>query len=295
MTLREAVAEAATLLSVDPHLIADARRDAETLLLHTLQITHAQLLANPVRQLTPREQALYQESISRRLRHEPIQYITGRQEFYGLALCVTPAVLIPRPETELLVEAILSHFKPRADAPLRIADVGTGSGAIAIALAVHLPHAEITAIDISPEALKIAEENAMAHNLARRIRFLQADLLALPISRLPQSKSVQSQPFEHFDAIVSNPPYVPSTEAPELHPQVRDYEPALALFAGPAGLDIYRRLIPLARAALQPDGLLALEIGYNQRDAIAALLANWRNVTFLDDLQRIPRAVLAQR
>lgn len=295
MTLREAVAEAATLLSADPHLIADARRDAETLLLHTLQITHAQLLANPVRQLTPREQALYQESISRRLRHEPIQYITGRQEFYGLALRVTPAVLIPRPETELLVEAILSHFKPRADAPLRIADVGTGSGAIAIGLAVHLPRAEITAIDISPEALKIAEENAIAHNLAQRIRFLQADLLALPIDRLSQSKSVQSQPFEHFDAIVSNPPYVPSTEAPELHPQVRDYEPALALFAGPAGLDIYRRLIPQAYAALQPGGLLALEIGHNQRDAIAALLANWRNVTFLDDLQRIPRAVLAQR
>jgi len=295
MTLRQAVAEAAAQLSADPHLQPDARRDAELLLLHAAGITRAQLLANPERELSPQQHSLYQRSIARRLRHEPVQYITGQQEFYGLILRVTPAVLIPRPETELLVESVLSHFKARVAEPLRIADIGTGSGAIAIALAAHLPQAEITALDISPEALQIAAFNARQHNVDRRIRFLQSDLLDIPIGQPPESQSVQSNPFQYFDAIVSNPPYVSEADAPDLHPQVRDHEPSTALFAGPSGLDIYRRLIPQAQAALQPGGLLALEFGHGQREALADLLANWRNIRFLDDLQHIPRVALAQK
>ena len=295
MTLRQAVAEAATQLSGDPHLQPDARRDAELLLLHAAGITRARLLANPERELTPQQHSLYQQSIARRLRHEPVQYITGQQEFYGLTLRVTPAVLIPRPETELLVESVLSHFKSRAPKPLRIADIGTGSGAIAIALAAHLPHAEVTATDISPDALQIAASNARAHNVTDRIQFLQADLLAIPISQPSEPKSVQSNPFQHFDAIVSNPPYVSEADAPDLHPQVRDHEPSTALFAGPSGLDIYRRLIPQAHAALEPGGLLALEFGHGQREALADLLANWHSLRFLDDLQHIPRVALAEK
>jgi release factor glutamine methyltransferase len=161
--------------------------------------------------------------------------------------------------------------------------VGTGSGAIAIAVAHSLPRAFVTAIDLSPEAHAIARENARNHSLADRIRFVESDLLAALLDEPP------------YDAIVSNPPYIPTSDAPNLHPQVRDHEPSQALFAGPTGLDIYRRLIPQARQLLRPDGLLALEIGHGQRDAIAALLAEWSQVEFLPDLQQIHRVALARR
>ncbi len=285
MTLRQALTLAAAELAANPHLRDHAHRDAELLLLHTLQLPRTTLLAYPDREITPGQRALYEASIARRLQNEPIQYITGQQEFYGLLLHVTPAVLIPRPETEHLVEAVL-HRLPH-NAPLKIVDIGTGSGAIAIALATHLPEAQITALDLSPEALKIAHANALAndqpHNVAQRIRFLHSDLL----SALP--------PNEQFDAIVSNPPYIPETDRPTLHPEVREHEPSTALFAGPQGLDIYRRLIPQAHAALKPNGLLALEIGHGQREALTDLLAQWHNVTFVDDLQQIPRIALAKR
>ncbi len=191
-----------------------------------------------------------------------------------------------RPETEHLVEAVLHRLPARsADpaTPLKIVDIGTGSGAIAIALAVHLPQSHITALDLSPEALKIAQANAITHKVAHRIRFLESDLLnAL-------------SPNEQFDAIVSNPPYIPETDRPTLHPEVREHEPSTALFAGPQGLDIYRRLIPQAHALLKPNGLLALEIGHGQREALTDLLSQWHNVTFVDDLQQIPRIALAKR
>lgn len=283
MTLREAVDGATSRLSGDPLLRADARRDAELLLFDAAGITRAQFLANPANHLTAEEASRFHRSIDRRLKHEPIQYITGQQEFYGLTLRVTPDVLIPRPETELLVEAVLAHFKARTG-PLRIADVGTGSGAIAIALARHLPQAEITALDLSTDALAVAESNAREHGLANRIRFIESDLLALP-----------TELRQNFEAVVSNPPYVPLADANELHPQVRDHEPATALFAGRDGLDIYRRLIPQARDLLQPGGLLALEIGHGQHEPLALMLTNWPKVAFFDDLQRIPRVVVAQK
>jgi release factor glutamine methyltransferase len=282
MTLREALTRATRQLDASPDLRADAARDAALLLRHALGISHAAQLADPERALTPAQQAAFDALVLRRLANEPIQYITGEQEFYGLALRVTSAVLIPRPETEQLVEAVLAELDPTQ--PVRILDVGTGSGAIAIALAYHLPHARITAVDLSTAALEVAASNAARHALADRIHFVASDLLdALPPDELP------------FDVIVSNPPYVPTADRASLHPQVRDHEPAAALFAGPDGLDVYRRLIPQARAALRPNGLLALEIGHGQREAIASLLNDWNELRFLDDLQQIPRIALARR
>jgi release factor glutamine methyltransferase len=349
-TLREALSRATAQLATSPQLRADAHRDALVLLLHTTGISRAALHADPDRTLTTEEQSHYEALIQRRLTSEPIQYITGEQEFYGLALRVTPAVLIPRPETEHLVESVLSELDPAASHS--ILDIGTGSGAIAIALAFHLPYARVTAVDISPAALEVAVSNAARHNLSHRIRFAEADLLNfLEVDILSEAKShfptnsgtvilSEAKPHfptnlesvilseakshfslnsgsvilsegsrvparaevegpavvtEQFDVIVSNPPYVPTSDRDSLHPQVRDHEPASALFAGPSGLDIYRRLIPQAHAALTSHGLLALEIGHNQRDSIAALLSGWNAVRFVDDLQHIPRVALARK
>lgn len=281
MTLRQAITAASNQLAANEHLRATATRDAELLLLHTLQISRATLLAYPARELPSDQEAAYQSLVMRRLLHEPIQYITGQQEFYGLNLHVSSAVLIPRPETEHLVEAVLKLL--RSNQTLKLADIGTGSGAIAVALATHLPHAEITALDISLDALAVATGNAREHNVADRIRFLQSDLLSA------------LSPEEEFDAIVSNPPYIPEIDRLSLHPQVRDHEPTAALFAGETGLDIYRRLIPQAHKALKQNGLLALEIGHGQQTALTELLSGWQSVSFIDDLQHIPRVVLARK
>jgi release factor glutamine methyltransferase len=249
--------------------------------MHAFALDRAALLAHPERPVSRDEQANLQRLIERRLRFEPMQYILGTQEFFGLELRVTPAVLIPRPETETLVEAVLSRLPH--DQPLRLVDIGTGSGAIAIALAHALPQAQLTALEISSEALALAAENAATHNLSDRIRFLSSDLLAAVADEPP------------FDAIVSNPPYIPLSDAPSLHPEVRDHEPSQALFAGPDGLDLYARLVPQAQALLKPNGLLALEFGFGQRDSLAALLADWNDVHFVPDLQGIPRVALARR
>jgi release factor glutamine methyltransferase len=222
----------------------------------------------------------YREAIARRALSEPIQYITGEREFYGLRFAVTPDVLIPRPETEHLVEAAIERIPPNA--PFYITDVGTGSGAIAIALAVARPLATITAIDSSPIALQVAKENAVAHGVGDRITFRESDLLA----NVGQSEC---------DLVVSNPPYIANGERETLDAEVRDYEPASALFAGPTGLEVYERLIPQAATALQPGGWLIMEIGAGQQFQLTQLLKDWRNVGFEPDLQGIPRVVLAQR
>lgn len=284
LTLRESLIDATTRLSTSEHLRSDARRDAELLLLHVLQIDRATLLAHPDRNLSSDELAAYQAAITRRLNHEPIQYITGQQEFFGLMLKVTPATLIPRPETEHLVEAVLDRVPH--DQPVKILDVGTGTGAIALALAAHLPYTEVTAVDLSPEALAVAHENAVTHNLADRIRFLESDLLA---GLAPSERSAA------FDAVASNPPYIPEDDRTGLHPQVRDYEPSQALFAGPLGIEIYHRLIPQAQSALKVGGLLAMEIGHGQSEALISLLADWKDVQLIEDLQQVPRVVLARK
>jgi release factor glutamine methyltransferase len=281
LTLREALTRATDQLSAHPDLRHTALPDAAVLLMYLLAVDRATLIAHPERTLDREQQAAYQRLVERRLRFEPIQYITGEVDFYGLTLRVTPAVLIPRSETELLVEAVLNRLTDYAD--IRIVDVGTGSGAIAVALAHALPGSFVTAVDLSPEALELAGENARLNRLDARIRFLESDLLA----SLPDE--------EPFDVIVSNPPYVASGDAATLHPQVRDHEPPLALFAGATGMDVYQRLIPQAFELLKPNGLLALEIGQGQQEAIAALLTQWVAVEFLPDLQQIPRVALARR
>ena len=281
ITLREALTRAAGQLSAHPDLRPTAVPDATLLLMHLLAIDRATLIAHPEMPLARDQQAALQRLVERRLLFEPIQYITGTQEFYGLAFHVTKDVLIPRSETEFLVEAVLARL--RHDVAWRIVDVGTGSGAIAIALAHALPQAFVTAIDLSSQALALAQENAQTHAVDQRIRFLQSDLLGAVAAEAP------------FDTIVSNPPYIPDADSSTLHPQVREHEPAQALFAGATGLEVYERLIPQAASLLKPDGLLALEIGFGQRDAIAALLVGWRDVEFIADLQQIPRVVIAHR
>jgi len=271
----------------------------------------AWLIAHADEEIPDDQADRYMVLLERRKTGEPIQYITGETEFYGLPFRVTPDVLIPRPETEHLVEkalelAMLSdrfvtgHDFSRAEsrakqnralAPAgrssktpRILDIGTGSGAIAIALAHHLPNAQITALDISASALEIARENALRNAITDRIQFIQSDLLA-------------AVAHQRFDLVVSNPPYVPITDRASLSIEVREHEPALALFAGDDGLDVIRRLIPAAFAVLEPGGFLLIEIGYGQSEAVAALMADagFERIEFVPDLQGIPRVASGQR
>ncbi len=241
MTRRQALIAASGILSAHPHLRDTAARDAELLLLKQLGIDRVQLFTCPDNDLTKEEESSFLQKISRRATSEPIQYITGQPGVLRprLSRSLPPSSShAPRPNTSSKPS---SNLLP-ANQPLKIADIGTGSGAIAIALAAHLPHARIIALDISTEAIAVALANARTHSLAGRIQFLQSDLL-----------SALSHEAQIFDAIVSNPPYVPESDRDTLHPQVRDYEPAAALFAGETGLDIYRRLIPQAQVALKPE------------------------------------------
>lgn len=279
MTLSEWLKKAEVRLLAGPHS-ERARRDAEALLLHLLNRDRAWLIAHAYDALPAEEASCYIAQIERRLSGEPIQYITGETEFYGRLFRVNPSVLIPRPETEHLIEKALA-LAPAFPAP-RIVDVGSGSGAIAVTLAAELPLAQISSIDISPAALAVARANAALHQVA--VRFLEGDLLA-PVAT------------EQFEFVVSNPPYVPTTDRDTLSVEVRDHEPALALFADADGLSIYRRLIPAAHATLVPGGWLLLEIGYGQSEAIAALLtaSGFAQISFTPDLQGIPRVAAAQK
>jgi len=257
-----------------------ARADAEVLLMHLLRRDRVWLITHSNDDIGSNHWEPYSGLLQRRRNGEPIQYIIGETEFYGLPFRVAPEVLIPRPETEHLVEKVI-ELAASFPSP-RIVDIGTGSGAIAVALAHHLPNAGLTAIDLSEPALTIARENAEHNGVA--FRFLQGDLLNPVVD-------------EQFDIVVSNPPYVPEIDRPTLSVEVRDYEPGLALFAGNDGLDIYRRLIPQAFGCLVSGGFIALEIGYGQSPAVADLLgaAGFCNIEFAPDLQGIPRVATAQR
>lgn len=280
-TLHSLISEGEQTLAESPHP-ERARQDAETLLLHLLGKNKAWLIAHAEEELRGEQAAHYNKLLRRRFLGEPIQYITGEAEFYGLPFRVTRDVLVPRPETEHLVEKVLS-LAGRFTQP-RIVDVGAGSGAIAVALARNLPHARITATDISAPALAIARQNAERNGVSGCIRFLEGDLLA-PVAG------------ECFEIVVSNPPYVPEEDRAALAVEVRGYEPALALFAGEDGLETYRRLIPAAFAALVSGGFVALEIGCGQSQAIEKLLAGsgFEQIEFVPDLQGIPRVASAQR
>jgi release factor glutamine methyltransferase len=265
--------------------VPSPRLNAELLIMFTLDCDRAYLYAHPERELTPGETRRYDEALGRRASGVPAQYITGHQEFWGLDLIVTPAVLIPRPETEHVVEAVLELAKTDGrgrPSPHNIVDVGTGSGAIAIALATELPMAEIRATDISAEALEVARANAARHELTSRIAFHQADLL----TGLPPAR---------FDFVVSNPPYVGDSEEDSVQLEVRKFEPRNAVFAGPTGLEVIERLIPQAQSALRPGGWLVFEISGTIADRTRALLSRWDEVAIKTDLQGIARVALAKK
>jgi len=255
--------------------------NAELLLMFTLECDRAYFHAHPERKLSEDENARYAQALSERERGMPAQYITGHQEFWGMDLIVTPAVLIPRPETEHVIETVLARVR-RAPSPaaLRIVDVGTGSGCIALALAKELRSAEIDATDISPASLEIARANAARHQLEARIHFHETDLL---------------QGLDRdFDFVVSNPPYVGESEADQVQLEVRKHEPRNAVFAGDTGLEVIERLIPQARESLKPGGWLVIEISGTIAGRVRDLLAGWLEVEVTNDLQGIPRVASAR-
>ncbi|MGD0156404.1 MAG: peptide chain release factor N(5)-glutamine methyltransferase [Terracidiphilus sp.] len=285
-TIRELLDEAGRLLGagLQPER---ARRDARTLLLHLLRENApernlAWLIAHHEDLVTQEVADGYRALVERRRDDEPIQYIAEEVEFYGLAFQVNRDVLIPRPETEHVVERAIA-LAGGFERP-RIVDVGTGSGAIAVALAKALPEAQIFATDISEAALAVAQANAERHGVADRVQFFEGDLLE-PVAG------------ERFEIVISNPPYVAEIDRDRLAVEVRDYEPVLALFAGADGLDVYRRLVPGALGALVPGGFVALEIGCGQKAAVESLLvrAGFGDIEFTEDLQRIPRVAVARR
>lgn len=282
MRLREWLAQAADRLASGPHPDR-ARRDAETLFLHHTGKSRAWLLTHLEDEFAGCGAMGYAALLDRRLGGEPIQYILGECEFYGMPFRVTPDVLIPRPETEHLVELALAALESTASCTTpRILDVGTGSGAIAVALARALPSAQVTAVDLSSAALDVARSNAERNAVS--VRFLEGDLIA-PVAD------------ESFELIVSNPPYVPHSDRALISVEVREYEPSLALFGGADGLDIYRRLLPAAFAALVPSGSLLVEIGFTQAAAVEELFAaaGFEQIHITPDLQGIPRVIAARR
>jgi release factor glutamine methyltransferase len=235
----------------------NARLNAELLLAGVLGLKRLDLYLQYDRPLTPEELAEYRDRLRRRARREPLQYIDGTAAFRDLVLKVDRRVLIPRPETERLVQEVLDWAAGKAD--LHAVDVGTGSGAIALALATEGPFARVVATDVSADALALARENHQLAAPEASVEFRLGDLLE-PVRG------------ERFHAVVSNPPYIGEEEAPALDAEVRDWEPAQALFAGHGGLDVIRRLVPQAAQALYPGGLLAMEIGAGQGAAVCAVI-----------------------
>ena len=290
MQLKQALTSAVTFLTADK--VPSPRLNAELLLRFTLNCDRAYLYAHPEREITTDEKTRYNHALDERARGVPAQYITGHQEFWGMDLIVTPAVLIPRPETEHLIETVLdcvgrgplrqAQGKLSPASLLRIIDVGTGSGCIALALAKELPHAKIHATDISAPALEVARANAARHQLESRIQFREADLLA---------------GFEKnaFDFIVSNPPYVGESEEDQVQLEVRKFEPRSAVFAGHTGVEVIARLIPQAYAALKPGGWLVMEISGTIVEEVKGLLRAWKDLLIRPDLQSIPRVVQARK
>jgi release factor glutamine methyltransferase len=266
--------------------VPSPRLNAERLLRYTLNCNRAYFFAHPERELTDEEQSRYDAALAERARGVPAQYITGHQEFWGMDLVVNPAVLIPRPETEHVIEAVLDRMKPEVggrelESP-RIVDVGTGSGAIALALARELPHAEIRATDISSAALEVARANAVRHQLANRIAFHEGDLLA-------------GFADSTLDLVVSNPPYVGESEEDQVQLEVRKFEPRRAVFAGPTGIEAIERLILQARAALKTGGWLVMEVSGTISEKVRNLLQDWNDVGIRQDLQSIPRVAQARK
>jgi release factor glutamine methyltransferase len=282
-TLSEDVARARRRLESAGIDSNEAALDARVLAQHLLGWDAARLLTRETEAAPAAFRARFDALIARRLAREPVAYILGEKEFWNLTFTVTPAVLVPRPETELLVEAALQLF-PDRDARFYVADAGTGSGCIAVALAKERPHAVVFASDISAAALAVARQNAERHGVATRIEFAETDLL-------------KDAP-DPFDLIVSNPPYVPAGQAPSLQPEVRDYEPAVALFAGDDGLAAIRRLVGESVLRLSGRGFLVFEFGFGQAEAVEQLVGAAPGLRLLEirkDLQGIPRVAISTR
>jgi release factor glutamine methyltransferase len=305
--LKQALASAVERL--DAADVGSPRMNAEVLLMFVLGADRAYLYAHPERELTPEEAARSEETLAQRATGMPSQYITGHQEFWGLDFVVSPAVLIPRPETEHLVEAVLELA--RGIQRPKLVDVGTGSGCIALALAHELPDAEVYAVDLSAEALEIARANAARLRLDKRVQFLQCNVLepvwektpdvipdrhaVIPSEDFSPSRGTCFSELRDFDFVISNPPYVAFSEADKVQKSVQEFEPRMAVFAGLHGTDVIVPLIEQGYGFLKPSGWLALEIGYSMRDEVVNLLSPtmWDDIRVVPDLQGIPRVVMA--
>jgi release factor glutamine methyltransferase len=297
-TLRSALRDA--IAQLESEHIPSAPLAAELLLMHTLGRDRTWLYAHSEQELDAATRERYFSLIARRASGVPTQHLTGHQEFWGLDFEVTPDVLIPRPETEHVIEVVLERLAIAAgnaasqrDAAYRIADVGTGSGCIAVALAHEFPGARITATDISAAALEVARRNAARHGVESRIDFVECNLLdsLLHESRLTNHDS------RLLDAIASNPPYIGRNEAATLAREVREHEPDTALFGGETGTEMYAPLIAQAAALLKPDGILVLELGHNSAEHVSRLLTApaWSDLALTSDLSGIKRVASARR
>lgn len=279
LTLHDHLAQARERLVAAGIPPQEAALDAEVLARHVLGWDRARLLASRREPASAAFASDYSRAIARRAAHEPVAQITGLREFWGLEFEVTRDVLTPRPETELIVEEALAAFR-NAPSPGSIVDVCTGSGCLAIVLALEFPAARVIATDVSEAALAVARRNAARHRVDDAITFVNGDLLdgiTTPV-----------------DLIVSNPPYVPESDAPSLAPEVRDYEPAVALFGGADGMAVYRRLFPAAAAIARSDTSLIVEVGYDQYSAVTDLAAGsgWTVAHSRQDLQGITRTLI---
>ena len=275
MTIREALRSAAERL--DLHYVSNSRLTAELLLAHTLSVEREYLYSHDDRTLTEEELQNLEDRLYDRISGVPLQYIVGRQEFYGRYFSVNPSVLIPRPETEYIIEAVLEGARPTR--PVKILDIGTGSGCLAVTLALELADSKVFAADISFEALQVAKENAA--KLKASVEFVCMDVVDAITSK--------------FDFIVSNPPYVRRDEVTHLQREVREHEPHVALFSPADELAIYRKLVRGGEAMLQHGGYLIMEIGIRMDEPVLKLFgAEWETLPTKTDLQGIPRTVIAR-
>lgn len=286
MTIIETINRATTLFSAVG--IVDDRRDAEVLLSHVIKRDRAWIITHQDEVLDDKQQGDFTGSIQRRAKREPLQYIIGNQEFWGHEFIVTPDTLIPRPETELIIEATLGTMRDRSR-KVKIIDLCTGTGCLAISLAKELTSAHIIATDTSEKALAVARENTRRHGVVGQIRFLRGDLFE-PLEEL----DIRGQ----VDIIVANPPYVRTGDLPALQPEVRDYEPPVALIAGPEGTEIHQRIIYTAPLFLKKHGALIMEMGMGQAEALTRMVAAagaYDTPEIHKDLAGIERVIVARK
>ncbi len=278
MTIAEALSTATARLTENE--VSEPRREAASLLSFVLQKNTAFLIAHPEYQLAPTENDAFENVVTRRSAREPYQYIVGRQEFYGLDFEVVPGVLIPRPETEILVEAAIKILADSENP--NFLEIGVGTGCISVSILHHAKHARADAVDISDAALDLAARNAAKHEVAGRLTLSKGDLY--------------HDITTNYDLIVSNPPYIPDTDLVGLQPEVGKFEPHTALFGGHDGLSVVRRIIAAAPEFLKPAGCLLIEIGFGQSASVKELFDPeiWGNVDFIPDFQGIPRIAKAR-